>query len=326
MNKNAFIFSKKAHGASQEFAKSINANFYSVSRYSLQKIFTIPKHDNYFIESVFAITYPVMKRKLLRHKNKIIFRCNSNLFSNEPGRYLQGNFFVRKYIKFLLRNVDGIIAVSKMIEEDAKRVCKKEIGREIPTKVVYSFIDEKRWKKVKPNLKTKNLLAIGYIRHHKGFDVLLDTFSMIREKHPESMLYLAGTGNEDLERYGLKAAENVIPLGFVKDMEKYMSSCTFYLATPKYEPGPSASIEAMAAGLVSIVNTTTGHKDHVEQVSKDLIINSIDPKTVSSKIIKIMERKDLKSLSDKSRKVALKYTKKNMTEKFKKDFGDLTNG
>jgi glycosyltransferase involved in cell wall biosynthesis len=323
MSDNAFIFSKKAHGASQEFARSLNADFYPVSRYTLHKVFNIPKHNNYLIESVFAITYPVLKRKLLRNKNKIIFRCNSNLFSNEPGRYFQGNFFVRKYIKFLLQNINGIIAVSKMIEKDAKEKCRKEIGKEIPTRVVYSFIDEKRWLKVRPDLKSKNFLAIGYIRHHKGFDLLLEAFSLIRERYPESKLFIAGTSEEALKKYGLKKPDNVFPLGFVKAMEKYMEQCTFYLSTPKYEPGPSASIEAMCAGLVPIVNHMTGHKDHVEQVSKELVINSLEPKIVARNIIKIMERKDLETLSKKSRKVALKYTKEKMLEEFRKAFGDL---
>ncbi|MEM7819770.1 MAG: glycosyltransferase family 4 protein [Candidatus Aenigmatarchaeota archaeon] len=320
----AFIFSKKAHAASQEFAKSINADFYSVSRYSLYKIFTIPKYKYYFVESVFALTYPVMKRKILREKNKIIFRCNSNLFSNEPKRYFQGNFFVRKYIKFLLRNIDGIIAVSKMVENDAKRRCKEEIGKKIKTKLVYSFVDNpEKWLNVKPNLKSKNFLYIGYIRHHKGIDILLKTFELIMKKNTNVKLFLAGIRDSDLKRYGLKAPNNVYLLGFIKDLEKYMEKCAFYVTTPKYEPGPTASIEAMCAGLIPIVNYMTGHKDHVKQVSKDLIINSLNPKDVANKILKIMKRNDLKKLSNKSRKIALKYTKEKMLTKFKKAFYDL---
>jgi len=320
----AFIFSKKAHGASQNFAKAVNADFYPVSRYSLHKIFTIPKHEYYLVESVFALTYPVMKRKLLRQKSKIIFRCNSNLFSNEPGRYFQGNFLTKRYIKFLLNNVDGIIAVSKMVEDDAKRRCKKELGKDIKTKIVYSFVDNpEKWLKVKPDIKSKNFLAIGYIRHHKGFDILLKTFEIIGKKHPDAKLFLAGTSDDDLKRYGLEKPENVFALGFTKNMDKYAEKCAFFIATPRYEPGPTASIEAMAAGLVPIVNHMTGHKDHVKKVSKDLVINSLDPKIAAKHILKIMERKDLKKLSDKSKKIALNYTKNKMLNEFRKAFSEL---
>lgn len=325
MSYNAFIFSKKAHGASQEFAKSIDADFYSVNRYSLYKIFTIKKHKNYLVESVFALTYPVMKKKILRNKCNIIFRCNSNLFSDEPKRYFQGSYFTKKYIKFLLKNVDGIIAVSKMVAEDGRIKCAKEIGREINTRVVYSFMNPSRWTNVKPDLKHRNFLNIGYIRHHKGMDVLLKTFEIIRKKYPESKLFLAGTSQSDLEKYGLRPDDNVIALGYVADMEKYMSQCAFYFATPRYEPGPSASIEAMCAGLVPIVNQFTGHKDHVEQVNKDLIIESSNPNIIAQRVISIMNRKDIEELSEKSIKVAMNYTKDKMLIEFIKAFGDLVN-
>jgi glycosyltransferase involved in cell wall biosynthesis len=319
----AFIFSKKAHGASETFARSLGADFYPVSRSSIYKIFTIPKHDYYLVESVFALTYPVMKRKILRQKNKIVFRCNSNLFSNEQGRYLQGNFFVKRYIKFLLRNTDGIIAVSKMIEDDAKRRC-RDFGKEMKTRIVYSFVDNKeKWMNVKPDFKSKNFLCIGYIRHHKGFDIMLKAFELIREKYPEAKLFLAGTDENGLKKYKLNKPENVYAVGFAKNLDNYMKQCAFYIATPRYEPGPTASIEAMTAGLVPIVNSTTGHRDHAEQVDKELIINSLEPEDVAKQAIKIMERKDLKNISDKSRKVALKYTKEKMIEKFRKAFYEL---
>jgi len=317
----AFVFSKKAHGASGTFAKSLDADFYPVSRFSLQKIFTIPKHKYYFVESIFALSYPVLKKKLLRQKSKIIFRCNSNLFSDERGRYFQGNFFTRRYIRFLLKNTDGIIAVSKMVQNDARKKTREEIGREIATKVSYSFVsDHKKWLSVKPDIKSKNFLHIGYIRHHKALDITLKAFGLINKEYPESVLFLAGISEDDLKRYGLQKIRGVYPLGFTSAIEQYAGKCAFYLATPRYEPGPTASVEAMAAGLVPIVNHRTGHQDHVEQLDKDLIIKSLDPEQVAKQVLEIMGRKDLKKLSDKSRKIALHYTKDKMIGDFKKTF------
>lgn len=317
----AFIFSKKAHGASGAFAHSINADFYPVSRFSFHKIFTIPRHRYYFVESIFALTYPVLKKKILRQKSKIIFRCNSNLFSDERGRYFQGNFFTRKYIRFLLRNIDGIVAVSKMVQADAKRKYRQEIGKDIKTMVSYSFVDDfDKWLKIKPDLKSKNFLHIGYIRHHKALDITLKVFELINKKYPDSKLFLAGISEDDLKRYNLKKPKNVYALGFTKDIGRYAGQSAFYIATPRYEPGPTASIEAMAAGLVPIVNHRTGHQDHVEQLDKSLVIKTLDPGIVAKKILEIMERKDLKKLSDMSRKIALQYTKEKMISDFKKAF------
>lgn len=324
MNTTAFIFSKKAHGASEAFAHTIHADFHAVSRFSCHKIITIPDYENYLIESVFALTYPVLKKKL-GAKSKIVFRCNSNLFSDEPKRYFQGNFFVRKYITFLLKHTDGIIPVSPMVQKDINEKCETYLKKKIPSVVVHSFVgDPKRWLAVKPNLKSKNFVFVGYIRNHKGIDILLKTFELINKKHPDAQLFLAGISHDDLKRYHLVAPKNVHPIGFVKNLEDYFKQCAFYFTTPRYEPGPTASLEAMCAGLIPIVNDRTGHQDHVAQIDKDLVIHSLVPEEIAAQVIKIMQKRNFKTLSDKSRKVALNYTKEKQLKKFQKAFAQLT--
>lgn len=319
----AFIFSKIAHDASSAFARSINADFYSVSRYSWYKIFSIPGHKKYMVESIFALTYPILKRKILREKNKIVLRNNSNIFSDEPRRYFQGNAFVRGYIRFLLRNIDGIIAVSNLVKKTGDKKCLQQIDKMIPTLIVHSFVDPDKWKEIRPALNTNNFLHIGYLRHHKGIGILMKAFDIIAEKHENVKIYLAGISEKDLQKYKIKKAKNAVPLGFTKKLKSYMKDCAFYITTPKYEPGPTASLEAMAAGLIPIVNNRTGHKDHVEKIDKKLVINSLRPEEVARGIENILKIKDRSALSRKSRKLAVKYSRENQMEAFKKAFGRL---
>lgn len=324
MSYTAFVFSRQAHSASRAFAEAIDADFYSVTRASLHKIFTIPSHKKYLAESAFALTFPVMKRKLLRENNKIVFRCNSNLFSDEPKRYLHGNFFVRGYVKFLLRNIDGIIAVSRLVQKDADAKCVRHLEKRIQSHIVYSFVEPDKWKSVKPALSTNNFLHIGYLRHHKGVDILLKAFEILEKRHSSIKLYLAGISEDDLRRYGIRKAKCAIPLGFTSNLKECIEKCAFYIATPRYEPGPTASLEAMAAGLIPIVNHMTGHKDHAEQLSEQLIINSLQPEEIAERIESIMKLKNRSMLSKKSRKIASKYSKETQIKAFKKAFNELT--
>lgn len=149
-------------------------------------------------------------------------------------------------------------------------------------------------------------------------------FDIIGEKRNDVKLYLAGISEKDLRKYGIKKAKNAVPLGPTKNLLYWMNRCSFYIATPKYEPGPTASLEAMAAGLIPIVNHKTGHKDHVEKISKGLIINSLKPDIVAGRIEKAIKLKNRRELSRKSRQIAGKYSRKNQTEAFKKAIEELT--
>jgi len=118
----------------------------------------------------------------------------------------------------------------------------------------------------------KVVLAIGRLARNKGYDLLIDAFSIVAPRIPDAVLHLAvgGTRLNALEKEilaELKARVRKLKLsgrvkfdGFVSDRElanHYRAADVFVLSS-RYEPFGMTAIEAMACGTPTVVTTHGG--------------------------------------------------------------------
>ncbi len=97
------------------------------------------------------------------------------------------------------------------------------------------------------------LLAMGRLSPQKGFDLLLEAFSMIAKDWPDWKLRILGEGPERgvlealIATYGLEGRVELV--GWVDDPHPELARASLFVLSSRYEGFPVGLLEAMACGL-----------------------------------------------------------------------------
>lgn len=119
---------------------------------------------------------------------------------------------------------------------------------------------------------SKVVLAIGRLARNKGYDLLIDAFSVVAPRVPDAVLHLAVGGaalnaaeqtildelKEQVAALGL--APRVKFGGFVAeaDLADHYRSADVFVLSSRYEPFGMTAIEAMACGTPTVITTHGG--------------------------------------------------------------------
>lgn len=116
----------------------------------------------------------------------------------------------------------------------------------------------------------KSIIAVGRLVHVKGYDILLQSFSLINKLYPEWKLKIFGDGSEKMKLIELckeLGLDNQVRFcGVVSDIYKEYQKAGLFIMSSRHEAFPMSLCEAMSSGLCVI--TTRVH----DSIS-DLVIN-----------------------------------------------------
>jgi mannosylfructose-phosphate synthase len=118
----------------------------------------------------------------------------------------------------------------------------------------------------------KTILALGRLAENKGYDLLVQGFSLVAERVPEARLHLAVGGkklNDGEQRIlnelhtlakDLDLMDRIDFSGHVsdEDLPDYYRAADLFVLSSRYEPFGMTAIEAMASGTPTIVTTHGG--------------------------------------------------------------------
>lgn len=100
------------------------------------------------------------------------------------------------------------------------------------------------------------LIAMGRLSPEKGFDLLIEAFARLAERHPHWTLDIFGAGPERdaLQRQiaGLKLEQRVHVRGWTDDPWAEFSRAGLFVLSSHYEGFPNALLDAMACGLPAV--------------------------------------------------------------------------
>ena len=148
----------------------------------------------------------------------------------------------------------------------------------------------------------KVVLALGRLARNKGYDLLIDAFSVVAPRIPDAMLHLAvgGASLNPAEQKildALKAQVDALGLGqrvkfdsFIADADladHYRAADVFVLSS-RYEPFGMTAIEAMACGAPTVITTHGGLFRAVTFGRHALYADTFDKEDLGISIVKVL--------------------------------------
>lgn len=102
-------------------------------------------------------------------------------------------------------------------------------------------------------LQNKKVLAVGRLTYQKGFERLIEAWSLLNDKYPDWKLVIVGDGEkkEELEQLVVDSSlqDSVFLKAPVKDMEQLYREASVIAMTSRYEGLPMILLEAQAYGI-----------------------------------------------------------------------------
>lgn len=230
---------------------------------------------------------------------KVIITCHgSDIHTN--GYHDQ----LSPVIKNTLEKADGITFVSKALLNEAKKLFQINSG-----KVVYNFIDEKRFYPVKEEEKREirrklNIPEDYFVVYHasnfrkvKNIRTLIESAKKISEEREKILFLLLGEGGEKEVLEELVKEEGIDNVRFVgkrHDVVPYIQSSDIAILPSLRESFGLILLEAMACGLPVLGSNVGGIPELIEDGKNGYLFNPLDINQIVNQILTLSKNKELR--------------------------------
>ena len=201
------------------------------------------------------------------------------------------------YLTQLHPRVDGVVCVSKAVEDDVvKRVWKnKQNVVTIYKGHQLSWYQVNATERAEFNLSENDIIGAfaAHVRPTKGLSVLLQATHLI--SNPNFNLVLAGKGYEAYQEeiQASPMADRIHVVGQRDDVPSIMAMADLQIQPSISGEGlPRTVIEAMANATPSVVTTTGGSPELVSDNESGYIVDTNDVKALANAMNKLIECKD----------------------------------
>ena len=195
---------------------------------------------------------------------------------------------------------------------------------------IYNGIDETAYVKTTSDLKEKFNIgsapligSVGNIRPAKNYPLALDVLKTLHDRGTKAHYFIAGQGSkqqmEPLEKlikeYNL--GDYVHILGFVDDVQSFLSALDIFIMTSSSEGHPLALTQAMINGL-PIVSTPSGVEEIAVNNEEALISDSHQATALADKVQLILDNPEIaEKISTQAKNKALcHFSLNSMTSKY----------
>jgi len=201
------------------------------------------------------------------------------------------HYITKKWTDSLISNIQKLDRFIVLTHEDYKK------WPEIKNKMVIpNFIEEYHGELA--SLEKKNAIAVGRYTWQKGFDILIDAWSIVARKHPDWTLNIFGQGEKNTYE------ENILKKGLAKQIvcnppssqihEEYRNSSIFVFSS-RYEGFGLVLAEAMSVGVPAIsFACPCGPSDIITHGQDGLLIENGNIKELAEGICYLIENSHIR--------------------------------
>lgn len=159
---------------------------------------------------------------------------------------------------------------------------------------------------------SKIIVSIGSLEHRKGFDMLIDSWSIVSREHPDWTLNIYGEGKDKdflQSKINNLNIKNINLKGQVHDTCSIYDNASFYVMSSRFEGLPMVLIEAQSRGLPLVsFDCPTGPREIIENAKNGILVPPNDVQLLAINIVKL--------INDTQKRSNMSYTSKQNAEKF----------
>ncbi len=229
--------------------------------------------------------------------------------------------------------IDKEICVCRAVKDFRK----EEVGiREDKLAVIYNGLDPERIKAVKPcsrkklgvSEKTFLIGTVSRLEKQKGLPYLFEAMKILSRENPDVMLLILGKGEEAeklKERVKeMKLENNIIFLGFRKDILPVIASLDLFVLSSLWEGFPNALLEAQALGIPAVVTGVGGTGEIVREGKSGIIVRAGDSKMLAGGMAALMKNRELlKKMGEEAKKILNVFTIERMVREHENLYQEL---
>lgn len=168
-----------------------------------------------------------------------------------------------------------------------------------------------------------NIIHIGSFKKAKNHDGIIESFKMIHNKEPNTVLTLIGAGEMEetirkkVSEYGLTDCVEFV--GTKSDVFTYLNEADIFVLPSLWEGMPITLIEAMGTGLPIVATKVGGIPSMIEDNVSGILVG-VDNKEIADAVLRLVYDANLrKRLGITARKKSEKFS----SEKMAKEYIDL---
>lgn len=187
---------------------------------------------------------------------------------------------------------DRIIAVS---EYEKREMMDRYHVQENKIQVVYNGVNASEWTSEKAIVRSEFgpvITFIGRLARQKSPDLFIEAAAMLLQQKPETVFYIAGTGemSDDLNRLAtmLGVSDRIRFTGFLDraDIADLLAVTDVFVMPSKSEPFGIAALEAAAAGVPVVLSSKCGVG---EVLTSAEIIESPNPASLTDAMLSLLD-------------------------------------
>ncbi len=278
--------------------------------------------------------YPLYKKSFLYVVKQILFRKRLSKVLNEIKPDITVSM-LRREINFIAKIKDGSIKVGEMHfnksnYRDFDKKGNPNIIKSLFAKlwmnqlvnnlkrldkfVVLSYEDKEKWVElnnvaviynpiatypaITSDCSSKKVIAAGRFVVQKGFDMLIDSWKIVSEKHPDWTLTIYGSGNKESFQKQVDNNNNsktCILKDAVFNLEEKFAESSIFAFSSRFEGFGMVISEAMASGLPPVAFACPcGPKDIIQDGVNGFLVNLGDIDGLAEKISLLIEDKEMR--------------------------------
>jgi alpha-1,3-mannosyltransferase len=287
---------------------------------ALRKADVVHAHDLCFLTDFLALT------KFL-YRKPLVLSTHGGIFHTVSLSVLKKIYF-NVWLRLVGGAFDRVIAVSKNDFELFSKIFPAE-----KMALVENAVDVERLGKIKGNAAANSFLFVGRLSRNKRVDLLLEAFSLLLKKKKGARLTVVGRdfdgilpelkakakelGVEDAVRFeGSVSEEKLLQL---------FSQNAFFVSASNYEGFGISAIEAMAAGLVPVLNSIPSFMDFVDGGKNGFVVDFSKTEEAAGVLTGAcsLGKKRLGELSRSARRSVQKFSWEKKADEFEKLYREL---